>query len=101
MRSLAVAMPCREAEAIVTAEALHATVFPNPSQHDFTFRLDQTGSDFYSIHIIDMTGRVVESYQNIPSNVSVVCGEKLAEGIYSAEIISGSDRKVMRLIKQH
>jgi hypothetical protein len=48
-----------------------------------------------------MTGRVVESYEEIPCNINFVCGEKLAEGIYSAEIISGSEHFAMRVIKQH
>lgn len=98
IRTLAIAMPCREEE--ISGNDFDVSVFPNPSNKDFTFMIDGAGNNSCSIHIFDLTGRVVESHHNISSGKEFKCGEKLTDGIYYAEIISGNSKKVLKLVKQ-
>jgi hypothetical protein len=99
VRSLSVTMPCREMED-VSGDAMIVNVYPNPSQENFSFRMENAVSDFYSVNIVDLTGRVVETHEKIPANTIFNCGENLKEGIYVAELITGNDRIVLKLVKQ-
>jgi hypothetical protein len=100
VRSLAVVMPCREADGGLTADVLSVNVFPNPSLHDFTFSVVTQSNSAYSVRIVDLAGRTVEIYTDIPANTNLVCGEKLSRGIYLAEIISGNERTILKLIRE-
>jgi hypothetical protein len=100
VRTFAIAMPCREGEEISSYE-FTANVFPNPSSDDFIFFVINTSEkNSYSINIFDLTGRIVEVHENIFPNKEFKCGDGLTDGIYFAEIISGGNRNVLKLIKQ-
>ena len=99
IRTLAIAMPCREGEEISESD-FDIKVFPNPSSDDFTFVINASTNNFFSINIFDLTGRIVESHENISANKEFKCGGNLIDGIYFAEIISGDKREILKLIKQ-
>ncbi|HLG34523.1 MAG TPA: DNRLRE domain-containing protein [Bacteroidia bacterium] len=99
IRSLAIAMPCREGENI-SSNDFDVNVFPNPSSSDFTFVINSSENNSCTISIFDLTGRVVEAYKNVSVNEEFKCGKALTDGIYYAEIISGDQRKVLKLVRQ-
>ena len=70
------------------------TISPNPSNNQFSIKL-KTAAE--TIHVYDLSGRVVEQFENVIGDLSF--GNQLVHGIYFAEIITGTDKKVMRIIK--
>jgi hypothetical protein len=99
VRTLAIAMPCRNAEDAFE-DIFDVTAYPNPAASDFTVLVNSSDNDSYSITIFDLTGRVAEAHKNISANREFKCGEALRDGVYYAEIISGDSRKVLKLVKQ-
>jgi hypothetical protein len=63
--------------------------------------VESESNSAYSVKIVDLTGRTVETHTGNPSNTNLVCGEKLSRGIYLAEIISGEEKRILKLIKEN
>ena len=99
VRTLAVAMPCRETDASIEGSGFGILLFPNPSNRYFNLQVDIPDGNYFTVKIVDMVGRIAESFQDVPVNTTLVFGEGLPEGIYFAEIISGDDKRVVKLIK--
>jgi hypothetical protein len=99
LRTLAIAMPCRESEDGLLENNFDITVYPNPTGMQFTFRIDAPGIDKYNLRIFDLTGRMVESFENLSVKEKFSCGDKLKSGIYIGEIMLGDTRRLLRLIK--
>jgi hypothetical protein len=98
VRTLAIAMPCKE-ETDLSAAGFDVTVYPNPTENVFTFIIQSSSADFYSINIFDVTGRIVEAYENVSAAKEFKCGAKLTDGIYFAEVVSAGEREVIKLVK--
>ncbi|MFY7708845.1 MAG: MopE-related protein [Flavobacteriales bacterium] len=79
-----------------------AVVYPNPSNGAFiNVRFNNLQNAQTTMRILDNIGRVV--YQNTFSsegslNTSVVFDRKLSSGMYSMEIINGTERRVEKMI---
>jgi 1,4-alpha-glucan branching enzyme len=79
-----------------------AVVYPNPSNGEFiNVRFNNLQNAQTTMRILDNIGRVV--YQNTFStegslNTSVVFDRKLSSGVYSMEIINGTERRVEKMI---
>ena len=101
VRSLAIAMPCKDVDEINPEPTFEVRVFPNPSSNEFTFVINNTEKANCSLKIVDLTGRVVEVHEHISTVSEFKCGSALVNGIYFAEIISGENKKVLRLIKDN
>ncbi|MFM9911166.1 MAG: DNRLRE domain-containing protein [Chitinophagaceae bacterium] len=82
------------------SEKFGIKILPNPSPHYFILTTQANNKSTFSITITDILGRVVETKQNIPSNGTIIIGENLLPGIYFAQIIQGSEKKQLKLIKQ-
>ncbi|MEP7171427.1 MAG: T9SS type A sorting domain-containing protein, partial [Bacteroidota bacterium] len=106
-----VVVPCRESEngsifANSTEENIFdIKVFPNPSSGNFNFeilRMDSNGENAtkekISISVYDMVGKLVLS-ESITNSQFVVRNPQLAQGIYSAVIINGENKRVLKLVK--
>jgi hypothetical protein len=80
---------------------LEVTVAPNPSNSDFSlFIKSRDSKQFISIRIRNANGEVVEMHQQVAANRNLKIGKNSwAAGVYLAEIIQGSQRKVVRLVK--
>jgi hypothetical protein len=74
------------------------TLFPNPFTDEFTFISE---SDISALNIYDVSGRLVETHQNILPDQEIKCGSMLSRGIYFAEIISSGSRRNIKLIKEN
>jgi hypothetical protein len=98
LRSLAVAMPCRESDPSLDNN-FDELVYPNPSADHFTLRIS-SGSFSKSLLVVkDMTGKEVERIENISSGEDIEFGNDLAKGIYIASITVGTESRIMRLMK--
>ena len=94
------------AEAFMTDEmeeilrgGLKVIVAPNPSSHAFQLNVVSIYNEPVMIRIMDLAGRQVEVLNNASSNQTLTIGHKLRAGTYIAEVISGKEREVVKLVK--
>lgn len=79
---------------------LKVTVMPNPSNYYFTLKL-QSGSDMpVNARVVDITGRVIEARPQLPANGVLMIGHTYIPGAYFCELVQGTDRVIVKLIKQ-
>jgi hypothetical protein len=78
--------------------ALTISASPNPSGYEFTLKIDGTKGKPYALRIINSVGSPVFMKQSITENF-VRAGGSFQKGIYFAEVISGNERKVIKLLK--
>lgn len=81
------------------SEDLAVIVLPNPSSNYFTLKLSSKYQLPVQLRITDATGRSIESKSNLNANSNVQVGHRLYPGTYFAELIQGTQRKVVQLIK--
>jgi Bacterial Ig-like domain/Lamin Tail Domain/Secretion system C-terminal sorting domain len=75
-------------------------VLPNPSAGYFTILIRSGKTDEQiRMRITDITGRVVEQKQNLFVNQSFRIGSNYHRGIYFAEIIQGTEKLTLKLVK--
>jgi hypothetical protein len=98
-KTLTVAVSCREAM-VVSDNNNEVLVSPNPSSTHFTlnFNTSYDGTSLLIIH--DISGRVVQTIENISPATSFRFGDALLPGVYVADLISGDERRIFRLVKQ-
>ncbi len=82
-----------------TEEELKVTVMPNPSTTYFTLKFESKYETPVSMRVMDAGGRVVDAQSKIGSNSTIQIGANYASGIYYAEMIQGTQRKVVQLMK--
>ena len=82
-----------------TNEELKVTVMPNPSTTYFTLKLESRYATPLDIRVMDGSGRVVDARSKIGSNSTIQIGHNYSSGTYYAELIQGTKRKVIQLIK--
>lgn len=83
----------------VMEEELQITVLPNPTTTYFTLRLTSKYESPVNIRVIDANGRVVDARNKIGANSTIQVGHNYSSGIYYAEMIQGTRRKMVQLIK--
>ena len=75
-------------------------VLGNPSLA--TFRLQLQSSDKQqkiTVKIVDVNGRIVEVKENLYAGQVIEVGAKYTQGTYFAEVMQGTNRKVVKLLK--
>jgi VCBS repeat-containing protein len=86
-------------EVNTSVEELKVTVMPNPSTTFFTLKMESKYETPISMRVMDGRGRVVDAKTKIGSNSTIQIGHNYSSGTYYAELIQGSQRKVIQLIK--
>lgn len=87
------------AENKTTDESFTVQVIGNPSTSYFTLKLQSSSQAAVQIRVTDATGRMVEAKANNNANSTVQIGHDFKPGIYYAELLQGSSRKVVQLMK--
>jgi hypothetical protein len=85
--------------ASTTEEELKVTVSPNPTATYFTLKLESKYQTPVNLRVMDGRGRVIDSKTQIGSNSTFQIGHTYSSGTYYAELIQGTKRKVVQLIK--
>ncbi len=100
-KNLAVLINCREGfEAAAEGSGqLAVVIYPNPSATMFTVKFNSSDDEIFSLTVRDIIGKVVETYINIDTQQSFDFGAQLNNGIYITEILTGSERKIFRIVK--
>jgi hypothetical protein len=78
--------------------ALDVKIMPNPSSHFFNVVLTSDNGEPVTVRVHSVFGQVVEKHERISAK-SLRIGQGLSAGTYFAEIIQGSQRKVIKIIK--
>jgi hypothetical protein len=87
-------------ETVATSEEeLKVTAMPNPSTTYFTLKLESKYETPVSMRVMDGSGRVVDARSKIGANSTIQIGHNYSSGTYYAELIQGTQRKVVQLIK--
>ncbi|MEP7168616.1 MAG: T9SS type A sorting domain-containing protein, partial [Bacteroidota bacterium] len=89
-----VSFTCRMAE----ENQFDASVYPNPSEGDFTITVQNGADEKTAINVMDATGRLVQNIISAASNSQIQLSN-LLPGVYSAVVTNGDNRKVLKLIK--
>lgn len=80
-------------------EDLKITVMPNPSTTYFTLKFESKFETPVNMRVMDANGRVIDAKSKIGSNSTIQIGANYASGTYYAEMIQGTQRKVVQLMK--
>ena len=72
---------------------------PNPSPTHFTITVETIGTEKVSLRVIDFTGKVIEQRNDIGSSKTLQLGGTYIPGIYVLEVVQGTKRKQIRLVK--
>lgn len=74
------------------------TVFPNPSSHGFTLRIDPERTGNVHIKVYDAVGRAIEQFRG-PSGRAYLFGQQYRPGVYVVEIQQGKERQVFKVTR--
>jgi uncharacterized protein YjdB len=85
-------------DVLVMDEASKAEIYPNPSSSSFTLALKDQLSDKITIIVTDIHGKKV--YQANSNKNRVDFGKDFTPGIYFVQVIEGTNRQTIKIIKQ-
>jgi hypothetical protein len=83
-----------------SSKLLDVRVSPNPSPTDFKIRVSSSSNEAITIRLIDNYGKVISIHNKVQKDQTITIGKSLLAGNYFAEIIQGTSRKIIKLIKQ-
>jgi hypothetical protein len=78
-----------------------AVMSSNPSFKDFTLQITGKSTEPIRIRILDIIGREINTTSYDGNTTLIRLGENLKAGNYFAEVIKGTNRKVLKLVKQN
>jgi hypothetical protein len=79
---------------------LKVVVSPVPSYYDFTVHVQQGDPDEkVLLRVYDQAGRLVEAREGLRVGARITLGSGYGKGFYVLEVIQGSNRKTMKLVK--
>ena len=73
---------------------------PNPSSGAFRLQVNLPSGTSAILRIMDIYGRLLEVKQNLGGSQVVTVGQTYTAGVYIAELQQGSQRRVIKLVKQ-
>jgi hypothetical protein len=84
-----------------TAAPFGVVVYPNPSSENFNFNLSTSSEEKVSVVVYDMTGKLVDSREVAPTEVSELqLGDRYPSGVYNMIVTQGDNTKTLRVIKR-
>jgi hypothetical protein len=84
----------------VTDTKFGLKAFPNPSSTQFNVHLESSNTtDKITLRVYDLNGRTVRLMQDLRAGQTVQFGSEYRPGIYFVEILQGSNRKQVKLLK--
>lgn len=90
----------RVAQMHVYLGKLTVTALPNPSSKDFALRTQSNSSKILQLRVLDVFGRVVETRNGIDPNTTFRIGTNYRPGLYLVEVIQGTERQMLKLIRE-
>jgi N-acetylneuraminic acid mutarotase len=95
-----VSVPCKldGSESVPISVEIDVKVHPNPSSGDFTFEISNTGDKNIFIAVYDAIGKKIR-FDQLKKSTANYHISNLPPGVFSAEIICGENKKVIKLVK--
>ena len=85
---------------ILTPQEFGVKVIGNPSITTFRLQLQSNNmQEKFTVKVVDLNGRLIEVQQNLYAGQVIELGSKYTQGTYFAEVMQGTNRKVVKLIK--
>jgi|GEM_PF-6388393 len=81
------------------AKSFAVSGYPNPSKTAFNIQIDGLSTEKGSIRVTDLSGRIVEVRSNIAANSIVKIGDNYRTGTYYVEVVQGTNKKQLKLVK--
>ncbi len=81
-------------------DKLTIEVLPNPSKGQFVLRTYSRLQQMLTIRVLDNLGRLVEVRNSVSANATFYLGDRYLPGVYYVEVAQGSERRMVKLIKQ-
>lgn len=91
--------PDKIAKVLTSETQLFARVMPNPSATYFNLVINSNDANPVMVRVMDLSGRVIETYTKISSSGILKLGHNWGAGTYFAELIQGNQKKVVKMIK--
>jgi hypothetical protein len=81
------------------ANKLKIASYPNPSSSFFTLVPSGSKNERMNVKVTDVIGRIIEVRSNLAASNRFTIGQKYSRGIYFIEITQGTEKVIMKLIK--
>ncbi len=78
---------------------LEVRVAPNPTMSDFVLIVNSKTDDLVNIKVTDAYGKLVATLNKVVPGSAVRVGSNFTSGVYFAEIVQGTQRKVVKMVK--
>ena len=78
---------------------LAINVLGNPSSNYFDIQIQGKVDDNIRLTVYDNLGRIVETKASLPSDKTVRLGNSYNSGLYFVEIVHGTQRQILKLVK--
>ncbi len=92
-------MVAKEKVQALAVSKLNISAYPNPAPDYFTLQLQSSNKQSLKLRIMDAGGRVIEVKQNVAPNTTFTIGHNYRPGMYYVEVVQGTERKTVKLIK--
>lgn len=75
-------------------------ISPNPFDGHFNLFITASYEQPARVRVLDVHGRIAEQYPKVAVNSNIALGDRLSSGVYFIEVLQGSRRKMLKVIKQ-
>lgn len=75
-------------------------VMPNPSKDYFTIQIKSASNENITVNLLDINGKLISKLTAFYKNQSIRFGDNLRPGVYLVEVMQGTQRKIVQVIKQ-
>ena len=79
---------------------LTVTASPNPSWNYFTLTTQSGSRETLQLKVLDVLGRIVETRNGVAASTTFHIGNKFRSGVYLVEVKQGTERQILKLIRQ-
>ena len=80
-------------------KGLKVQISPNPFEGHFNLYITASYEQPATIRVLDIHGRIAEQYQKVAVTSNLSLGNRLPGGLYFVEVLQGSRRKMVKVIK--
>jgi hypothetical protein len=84
---------------LFSANVFKVSVAPNPSITSFRLKVTSSSNELITVRVLDATGRLMATVTSVQNNAEVTFGANYVPGNYFAEVVQGSNRKTVQLVK--
>ncbi|MEJ8844796.1 YDG domain-containing protein, partial [Lacibacter sp. H375] len=85
---------------VLAPQEFAVKVLGNPSLSTFRLQLQSNNmQEKFTVKVVDINGRLIEVQQNLYAGQVIELGSKYTQGTYFAEVMQGTNRNVVKLVK--